>query len=134
MTEEAQRVARRGYGVYWLISALLMSIVVLAVALGIVFFRYRQVADKQPPSDVVQANKLVAALGQTIALPNEQASIATVADKTKLGNTQLARSAQNGDQLLVFSEARRVILYRPSAKKVIDMFHITAEQTEAVTE
>jgi hypothetical protein len=103
----------------------------LGAACAILIVRYRHVTNPQRNTVAAQVNQLAEEIGKTIALPDEQASVATVVDRTKLGNSQLAAEAKNGDQLLVFSSARQVILYRPSTKKVIDMFHVTAAQAQA---
>lgn len=132
MTDLEGGVARHNRGTRIIIILLFVSLFALASAFGLLWLRYQKVAYKQQPR--ADTARLIESIGKLIALPDEQANLATVVDKTKLGDAQLARDAQNGDQLLIFSEARRVILYRPSTQKVIDMFHITPEQARpAVT-
>lgn len=113
-----------------LIIVLCVVILLMLTACILLFMQYRQAVKDQAKSVPASTNQLTNLLSKSIALPNEQVSIATVMDKTKLSQPQLAAEAENGDQLLVYAKSRRVILYRPSTKKVIDMFHITADQAE----
>lgn len=100
-------------------------IFVLVATCGYWYLQYRQAVANQQQSDNAQIATLTARLGKTIVLPSGQPAVVNVVDKTKLTDPQLAAQAENGDQLLIYATARRVILYRPSAQKVIDMFHIT---------
>jgi len=109
---------------------LIVMILVLGGACTYLFMQYRRVNDGQK-NTAAQTAALVRQISKTVALPDEQATLATVLDKTKLGDQQLAREAHNGDLLLIYKDARLVILYRPSTHKVQDMFHIEAAQTTA---
>ena len=99
-------------------------LIVLASACGYLFVQYRQALSKQPKSDKERIAQITTLIGDTVILPSERPTIATVADKRKLAEPQLATLAKNGDELLVYSKARRVILYRPSSKKIVDMFRV----------
>jgi hypothetical protein len=69
------------------------------------------------------ARKLVHEVGRHIILPGgETPAVITVVDKAKVRNIPfLERSAQNGDKMLVYAKARKVVLYRPKAHKVVDV-------------
>jgi hypothetical protein len=67
-----------------------------------------------------EIDKLLRDVGKHLALPNERPQILTIANVDQLKISQpFFESAQNGDKLLVYT--RRVIIYRPSVDKVIDL-------------
>lgn len=67
-------------------------------------------------------DQLLAEVGELYLLPKEAAEVATVVDVEKLRKDEdFFDVAENGDKLLVFKEAKKVILYRPSEKKIVDV-------------
>ena len=52
--------------------------------------------------------------------PNEQPVLATITDATRVSSPFLKRGS-NGDKVLIFAQARRVILYRPSLDRIVDV-------------
>lgn len=78
----------------------------------------------QDPQEAAKAEterikKEVAAL---IEVPeNESPTIASVVDASKLSNQAFFAKAQNGDRVLMYAQAKKAILYRPSTKKIIEV-------------
>lgn len=68
--------------------------------------------------------KVIAAVGKLIKLPNETPSVATVSDITKLRDQTLFHNAQNGDKVLIFDKAKRAIVYRPSENLIIEIGNV----------
>jgi hypothetical protein len=56
-----------------------------------------------------------------MVLPDEQPTLASVTDKSKLSDQPFFQKAENGDKILIFVQSRKAILYRPSIKKIIDV-------------
>lgn len=66
--------------------------------------------------------QLVKEVGKLIDLPaNETPTVATVTDVNKLKAETFFQNARNGDKVLIFQNARKVILYNPPSKKIINV-------------
>ncbi len=69
-----------------------------------------------------EAEELTAAVGKLIVLPeDEQPTIATVNDLKKLQDQPFFANAQLGDKVLIYTKARKAILYRPFENKIIEL-------------
>ena len=101
------------------VSTILLILLCLIASGASVFFftKYRQASS----TGEAAKQQLLNTLGKTIELPSETPAIVTVTDKDKLTNKALAARLENNDELLIFGAAKRLIVYRPSIKKVIDM-------------
>lgn len=73
---------------------------------------------------------VVSKVGKHYLLPSEEPTVATVEDKTKL-SSEFLRAAENGDKLLLFKDAKKVILYRPSIDRIIEVGPISIAETNA---
>jgi hypothetical protein len=71
-------------------------------------------------SQSARAKGLVSQVSQLVSIPNETPTLATVTDPSKLQDQQFFTDAQKGDKVLIFTNAKRAILYRPSTHKVIE--------------
>lgn len=82
---------------------------------------------KTDPSTVraaaeAEAKKLIDEVASLIALPEgEDPTVATITDIEKLKDQPFFKNAKNGDKVLIFTQAKKVILYDPAAKKIIDV-------------
>ncbi len=73
-------------------------------------------------STISQAAELRNEVGKLIELPsNETPTIATVTNVSNLQNQAFFANAQNGDKVLMFAQAKEVILYRPSTNKIVQV-------------
>lgn len=60
-------------------------------------------------------------IGEHYSLPaNEEPAMFTVTDKEQI-TTEFLKIAQNGDKVLVYQGAKRIIIYRPSTDRIIDI-------------
>lgn len=75
---------------------------------------------------VDELSDIQAKLSKSIVLPQEQPTFATVADITKLKNQPFFAHAANGDKVLIYPQAKKAIIYRPSTGKIIDVGPLTA--------
>jgi predicted PurR-regulated permease PerM len=69
----------------------------------------------------LEGKDLISKVGELTALPtSEQPTIATVADLSKLQGQIFFANAQTGDKILMYTNANKIILYRPSTDKIIN--------------
>lgn len=106
---------------------LLLLIASLATGVGM-YLKYReakrQIALLQNPGEAAkfENQKVIDAVGKLITLPTDETpSIATVTDAAKLKSQSFFQNAQNGDKVLIYSQAKKAILYRPSTNKIIEV-------------
>lgn len=105
-------------------------LLVLAIAGGVFFYTQYQNAQnelkklKENPraSATEETKKLIDKVGELVALPKgEDPTVATITDVKKLKEQPFFAKAANGDKVLIYTQAKRAILYRPSTNKVIDI-------------
>jgi hypothetical protein len=110
---DTQKLASLGLLVFAVIS------VVAAVYL------YKQNVELRRNSQAVTESEikdLIVKVGKLIVLPSgEQPTIATVADPDKLKNQSFFANASKDDKVLIYTNARKAILYSPSQNKIIEV-------------
>jgi hypothetical protein len=69
-----------------------------------------------------EATALRNQVAKVVDLPtNETPTVATVTDVKKLQNQAFFAKAQNGDKVLMFAQAKQVILFRPASQKIVQI-------------
>lgn len=106
------------------ITVLLTS---LGIGLLLVFLYFKnsnsqKVLGGSSESKEKQVQNIIDKVGQLIQLPkSEKPTVATVSDITKLADQPFFANAKNGDQVLIYSVAKKAVLYRPSENKIIEV-------------
>lgn len=101
-------------------------VAIIAISLSIFIYReYLKVKTQlENPARVTEtANKtILEKLGKLIQLPTEEnPTIATVNDIEKLKDQDFFANAKNGDKLIVYTNAKKAILYDLIANRIIDV-------------
>ncbi len=79
----------------------------------------------------LETERVKASVAQLIDVPeDEDPTIASVVDASKLSNQAFFKNAQNGDKVLMYSKAKKAILYRPSSNKIIEVAPINIGNNE----
>lgn len=109
-----------------LIYAILGTTFFAIVTILLIPVRAQQAAEPIEPSVPIPSEAVtdhVAAVGKLMYLPQGEVKVVEVVDVDKKKQDQpFFAIAQNGDQLLIYST--KVILYRPSEDKIVEMAHI----------
>jgi hypothetical protein len=110
----------------------LVVLVVLAAAVGTATYYINRYHDSQAQVKKLAANptitaqqeqqQLISKIGTLTNLPKgEKPTVATVTDVTKLKSQPFFTNAQNGDRVLIYTQAKQAFLYRPSTNKIINI-------------
>ena len=117
-----------------------VSIIIIVAFSAVLVFLYNQNRDLrqklQRPNAAVkdEVNSLIAALKKHIELPNdEEPTVATVSDAEKLKNQPFFAGAVKGDKVLIYTNAKKAILYRPSSDKIIEVAPVNLGAQPAAT-
>lgn len=69
-----------------------------------------------------ETERIKSEVASLIDVPSDEApTIASVVDASKLSKQAFFAKAQNGDRVLMYAQAKKAILYRPSTKKIIEV-------------
>jgi hypothetical protein len=113
-----------------------MPLVAIA-ALVVAGYFYNQVRIlKQDPQAAAQqeAAALVAKVGKLLVLPEgEVPTVATVSDPEALKDQAFFANAEKGDKVLIFTTAKKAVLYSVVLNKVIDVAPLNIGNQKAVT-
>ena len=115
---------------------LITVVVVVGVAFFVQNYLHTRNQLKQLSSDKTAAQasdqQLVNEVKAYVVLPQgETPTVATVNDVSKLKDQVFFQNAQNGDKVLIFSQAKTAILYRPSAKKIVEYAPINVDASSS---
>ncbi len=101
---------------------LVALVVVLVAATAYLYTQYS--ALKADPTKEAQAevDRLVSQVSKLIVLPtDEQPTVATVSDIEKLKDQPFFAKAQNGNKVLIYTGAKKAILFDPIANKIVEV-------------
>jgi uncharacterized protein HemX len=107
------------------IGLVVLLVAVTLAAAGFAFYYYQKFntlkADPQSLADQ-ETQALINRVSQIIVLPtNEQPTIATVADPSQLQDQPFFAKAKQGDKVLIYTNARKAILYDPVLNKIVEV-------------
>jgi heme/copper-type cytochrome/quinol oxidase subunit 2 len=114
------------------------SVILAVIAIIAAVYFYIQYSNiKTNPQQVSQqeAIDLVARVGKLILLPTDEVpTIATVTDPQPLKNQPFFANAQKGDRVLIYTGAKKAILYNPTENKIVEVAPVNiGNQNQAPT-
>jgi hypothetical protein len=115
-------------------------IIIIAVGVAIVglsavslyqFFEIKNLRNPEYAAEEAKTNaaKLKEKVGALINLPDEEATVATITDAEKLKGQEFFKEAANSDKVLIFTAAKKAVIYRESANKIINSGPIVLSST-----
>jgi hypothetical protein len=106
-----------------------LAVLVLAVTAGFFFKENRDL--KKNPNAVAQAttDRVISKVSKLYYLPkDEKPTVAQIEDKSKLEGQSFFTGAQNGDYLLVYTNAKIALLYREHDNKLVNVGPVNTDQ------
>lgn len=110
-----------------------LLIVGLAGAGGYYYSQYQKI--KKNPQTVVKQDtqNLVEKVSKLIDVPkDEEPTVAAIADKSKLKDQPFFSNAENGDKILIFTKAKKAIIYRESTNRLINVGPLNIDDSALV--
>ena len=115
--------------------------IALLIAIGTAFYFFREYSNLNNKNGIVISNDapkedatldevqaLVAKIGKFIDLPQgETPTVATVSDPDKLKSQTFFAKAKKGDKVLIYTNAKKAILYDPTANKILEMSSLSVD-------
>lgn len=120
-----------------IIAFIALLFLIVAAVPGIYFYiQYKNAQEKLlNPSKQAESEiqALISRVEKHVLLPSSEIpTLATVSDVSKLQKNKFFANAQNGDKVLIYSKAKKAVLYRPSTDRVVEISVLElAEQTPA---
>ena len=107
---------------------ILLFLFVLIVVLIFIIFKSGSIFGNKSSSDEI--SDLVEKVGEHMFLPTgENPTIATVSDPQALKGQAFFENAKTGDKVLIYSNAKKAILYDPIADKIVTIAPVSTDNT-----
>lgn len=82
-----------------------------------------------------EVRSIVDEVGKLVVLPEDESPvIATVSDKDQLADVPFFAKAENGDKVLIYPKARKIYLYDPDVRKLLEVAPLNIGQQEDLDE
>ncbi|MFA6251397.1 MAG: hypothetical protein WC603_02105 [Candidatus Paceibacterota bacterium] len=111
----------------------ILIIIIALVALAFSFYFYYKLNKIENNSGVMMQKDLedlLSKVGEHYLLPQgEEPTLATVSDPEVLKGQSFFLSSEKGDKVLIFTKARKAVLYRPSIDKIIEITTVDQKTT-----
>lgn len=97
-------------------------LVLFVVSFGGAVYFYSKSNNNPQKNAVNDLNKTILLVGKLMVLPvDETPTLATVSDPAKLKDQPFFANAKTGDKVLIYSNARKAILYSPLLNKIVEV-------------
>lgn len=95
------------------------------------FFSQKQSPTKEEPKDTRTELDVILADIKTVMLltDSERPTLATVTEVEKMRSQSFFKNAENGDKIVIYSQGKKAILWRPSTKMIIEVGTVTTENS-----
>jgi hypothetical protein len=99
--------------------ALILILLVIVLSLTSAYFYKKSTVNNNQVSQK-EIKSLVEKVGRLVVLPTDETpTIATVSDPEALKNQPFFNGAKKGDKVLIYSNAKKAILYDPALDKIV---------------
>ncbi|MBU2028487.1 LytR C-terminal domain-containing protein [Patescibacteria group bacterium] len=114
---------------FWIVLGAVL-IIGIVMAAGYFGWRYKKnTGNSETAANEVQA--ITEKITKFMDLPQETPTLATITDKDKLSDQTFFDNAQNGDKVLIYTQSKKAILYRPETSRVIEFASLLNKEKSA---
>jgi hypothetical protein len=113
-------------GIPILVPLVGVIVVILLTAVGVIYVIRTKpevlgLAKSSQAEDKKDLETTISQVGKLMLLPTETPTLATISDLEKVKGQDFFKNAAAGDKVLVYTGAKKAILYRPSNNKIIEV-------------
>lgn len=111
-----------------IIASVAVIVAVLLFIAGYFFWKYTEL--KKNPDVIAQETSklLVEKINKLYALPgDEEPTVAKIKDKSKLGDQEFFKNAENDDYILIYTNGKLALIYREKENKLINVGPISID-------
>lgn len=139
MSEEEKKTVKKKSSSSFLTTAVFFILLGALIAGGGVYQLARKYPDVLGLQTTItqeeETKKLLGLVGKLMDLPKDESpTITTVSDSDKEKSESYFANAKNGDKIIAYTKSKRIILYRPSENKIMDVGFISNSQTPPASE
>ena len=118
-----------------IITIVVLAALTVASASFAVYYRQKYEGLKTNPQTLAQesVSGLISDVSKLMQLPDEPPTVATVSDPSKLKDQVFFQDAKTGDKVLIYTDAKKAILYDPVAKKIVEVAPLYMNNQPAAT-
>lgn len=136
-TDEIARNKKKKFAKIILIAVIFTLVAGSLGTAGYFYHKYKKAMSGNAAKE--ENNFYIDEIKKFMLLPeDEEPTLATVSDREKLQNQPFFAKAENGDKVLIYTNAKKAILFRPSINKIIEVTSFTGglqeESSSPVTE
>ncbi len=105
------------------VTAILVVTSVTSTATAVMFYKKFKTAEVNPQMQAqAEVDQMLLKVAALIVLPtDEKPTVATVSDPEKLNGQAFFKNAKVGDKVLIYTNAKKAILYDPTANIILDV-------------
>lgn len=132
MTDHTMRKIESYILKYNLIPSLIVGCLIGVMLAGYLFYQFSKpylfnAAATKTVLNKEEMKNLVEEIGKIAKLPQrEDPSVATVTDISKLKDQPVFAESKNGDRVLLYTNAQKVVIYDPVSRKIVNIAPLTA--------
>ena len=114
------------------VIGVLFILLVVSIGAGVYFYQKATVNTQEDAQK--ELDDTITAVGRLMVLPTtETPTMATVSDPEKLKDQPFFANAKKGDKVLIYTIAKKAILYSPTLDKIIEVAPVNAGDTGGST-
>jgi hypothetical protein len=99
---------------------ILITLAALAAA-GYLYYQNQMLRSNPQNAAQKEVTELVSKVSKLIVLPNEAPTVATVSDPEKLKDQAFFASAEKGDKVLIYTQAKKAYLFSVRLNKILEV-------------